>query len=32
MLEIALIVQVNVEAAKINILRQEIFGRWVSGV
>ena len=32
MLEIALIVQVNVEAAKIDILRQEIFGRRISGI
>ena len=30
--EIALIVQVNIETGKIDVLRQEIFGRWISGV
>ena len=31
-LEVALIVQVNIEAEKIDVLRQEIFGRRISGV
>src|SRR4029453_11640736 len=31
-LELALMVEINVEAAEIDVLRQKIFGGWISGV
>ena len=31
-LKIALVVQVNIKTGEIDVLRQQVFGRWISGI